>query len=163
MATSIIAAIQAKYDALTSFTGKPPVLWPGLVRLKNPDGTAVNYPVIRFTCDGVPWESTLEDVLIETWGFTFEVLAETLQQAQTIYDRVMFNGTTPILAGAAGGFYKATSLSALPSSYVFMDFEPEGPWRPVEVLGQWTGEAVPVWSLSWKMNLTVQRIAFSGT
>lgn len=163
MADSIISAFQARYASLTSFTGKPPVLWPGFIRLKNPDGSAVNYPAIRFTNDKVDWQSTFEDRLIETWFFTFEVYATSVQQALTIYDRVLFNGLAPSAAGGGGGFYKAGTFPDLPNNYVFMDLEPDGSYRVNEVLAEWTGEAVPVVVLSWNMALTVQRVAFAAT
>lgn len=154
------AAIQAKYAALTSFSGKPPVLWCGLIRLKNPDNSAVDYPAVRFEHTGTSSFVTFAKNQIETHRYRFEVYAETRQQAKAIHDRMMFNGFAPDAAGGNGGFWFSSTLD-LPAAYTLMAFRPVGDWVCEEVVGEWTGTATLLHRLSWVQELQTERISWS--
>lgn len=158
--TSVEAACQARYDALTSFADKPAVLWAGLVRLKLPSGVATTYPIIRFEHAGTGFFTTFTKNHFETFRFDFEIYAATRQQAKTIFDRVLYNGFPPDTAGANGGFWHATSLD-LPSSYTLKAFHPVGEWRCQEVVSEWLGTSEVLNRLTWTQELVVERISWS--
>lgn len=161
MATSsLIESIQAKYTAITTYSGKPTILWPGVVRPKNPDGTAVSFPFIKFEHVGTGHFAANTHAAFETHKFKFEVYAETRQAAELVYDRTMYNGFAPDAAGANGGFFYASTLD-VPSKYAFMEFKPIGDWVCNE-LGDEVGTAgTPIVRLTWVHQLMTERISWS--
>jgi hypothetical protein len=160
VADSIIAAIQAKYTAITTYSGKPAVLWFGVVRPKNPDGTAVAFPFVRFYHLGTSHFSTQSHGGFETHKYRFEAYAETPQGAELVHDRTMYNGFAPDAAGANGGFHYATSLD-LPTKYSFMSFEPVGDWVCDELGDEFGTAGTPIARLTWDMSLMTDRATWS--
>ena len=154
--TNIIDAVQQKYAALTTFTGKPADLWFGDVWPTRADGSFVGYPFMRFTHQGTETATTFEYAALEEWPFTFEIYSQTAQQALTIFDRVRFNASAP--DQAAGFWYGDVTV---PAGYVFKSFEPVGRFVLEVRSGQFSPTSTPIHVLSFDMVLHVQRVTFS--
>jgi hypothetical protein len=154
--TNVIDAVQQKYAALTTFTGKPAELWFGTAWPRDASGNLITYPVIRFVHDGTDDETDFEYTQIQHWRFTFTVFSQTVQQANTIYDRVMFNGAAP---ESQSGFRYASSVT-LPGGFTFKEFAPDGKvvFKPDD------GRATPFGSAlataEWSMRLAAMRTAW---
>jgi len=158
--TNIIDAVQQKYAALTTFTGKPADLWFGDVWPTRADGSFVGYPFMRFTHQGTDTETDFEYTALEDWPFTFEIYSQTAQQALTIFDRVRFNGQDPGADAPRTGFWHPTTVD-VPAGYVFKAFEPVGRFTLKVRSGEFSPTGTPIHVMSFDMVLRVHRVTFS--
>ena len=154
--TNIIDAIQQKYDGLTAFSGKPAQLVFGPVWPRNEAGALVGYPLVRFTHDGTDTPTDFEYSPLEEWSFTFEVFAQTAQQALHIFDRIRSNGSDP---SAAAGFWYASTV-AMPAGYTFLSFQPAGGFTVETREGQYSPTGAFVHVVTFRMQLQVHRTSF---
>lgn len=155
--SNMIAAVQERYDGLTSFTGKPSRLWFGEARPKDVDGTKISYPVVEFTHDGTPTEASFEGTCTESWQFTLDVYAETVQEAVSLFDRVRFNGADPT---SRSGFWMPDSVT-VPAGYTFLHLIPTGPFRVIWQSDRYGPSGAPLVQLTWPFELMAERLTFS--
>lgn len=155
--TNIIESVQQLYDGLTSFSGKPAQLHFGPVWPRNEAGALLGYPLVRFTHDGTDSETDFEYSAVETWGFTFEIYAQSAQTALTVFDAIRFNQLAP---SAAGGFWYAGTVT-MPAGYTFMSLRPVGGFRVETREGQYSPTGAFVHVVTFRMELQVHRTTFA--
>lgn len=156
--TNLIDAIQQKWTAMPSFSGKPAELWFGDIWPTLPAGvTWSDYPFIRFGHLGFDTTTTFEYPPLEDWLFRFEVYGQSVQVVLPIFDQMRFGNANP---EAQAGFWYASSID-MPPGYSFKALEPTG--RPtVEVRnGQFSPTGTPIHVVSFDMILHVYRVTFA--
>jgi hypothetical protein len=158
--TNVIDAIQQKYAALGTFTGKPADLWFGDVWPTRADGSFTGYPMIRFTHNGTDTESDFEHTALEHWPFRFEIYSQTAQQALTIFDRVRFDGQDPNTDTGRTGFWYPTTVD-VPPGYVFKALVPVGKFTVEVRSAQWEPTGTPIHVVSFDMEFQLHRATFA--
>lgn len=154
--TNVIDAIQQYYAAIPSFTGKPDTLWFGTAWPRNASGTLITYPLVRLLHQGTETETTFEGACVETWRFTLEVYAETVQLATTVFDQVRFAGGTP---QQRLGFWYPDSVT-MPSGYTFESLISAGDFHLDTLDALAAPSGVPTVRLVWPFALVANRTAF---
>lgn len=153
MAITIPASIIEQYSTLTG--PKPDYAWYEYVGITNPDGTAIDLPLLMFYDMGDSQNITFETITTETYNFQFRAFDTTYALSRRIYDTVMFDGQDP--ADKAGFAYAESFV--VPTGYQFEACIPVGQPTTKRVINQRNNQAINVYQTTWNIAFQVQRNA----